>query len=717
MLSSGFGSQLFHLLIRHGLPKTMYHRMRVASSSFLSKAILAFNRRHSSNSAASCRAIFLGAALGVVGGNLVFADKSDSDRTSNSEKARPRQSSYKYVICGGGVAAKEALNVFVEAQCAEEVLLISPEWNEYCTDTNKADDATGGAGSEPRDEPQTGAFSKAFQALSSSLTRVPPPPPKSAEIIVGRKVAELDPTSRAVTLDDGMQISFEKCLIAVGVSPPPIPIGKVVSQNASHLVGTAWSSTDWHNINGLIRNAFSTNASSPSTESSGRAHITVVGGGWMSAVVGAALVDRGADVTFSYADPSFLSRCLPKYLSRDIYNRLTWLSDGGIDLLSYAALRYVIARRTRTVSESSDVGDSTDMEAEVHVGTVFDAFSIVDFRTDFVVFSPTLPPASPIHVPNVPKRGGAFVPNTELAVATDVYVAGACADVTTNLNDANMGPNTPTLIRWSVDYARATGRHAAHNMLGARKPYMSDISAVTVDLTHVGLKVTVVGNVDGSLESFGYFLKRRGEPEAACGGGFERGVLFCVEAAPLRFRGASIQLNVTGIALWDGVADGSFSRLENAKTNAVELLGSAPMSRSDLEAAMDTFAAEHVGISLYNEMENGVKPGDESVRDSESEKVNKSQDDEEKNCIGEFKGGVANENFEARPELKPLDTARRRNPRVIWRRHQPARIVPLREEELLWVDDVWLGTVSPAKKVDKKSQAFIDLLKKNASGK
>lgn len=691
----------------------MVQKLRIAAAAFFGSAAPIFRHQRPAHPGKDYRAILLGAVFGLVGGNYVFAEKPDS--SPSPRRTSPKLSSYKFVICGGGVAAKEALNVFIEEKHAGDVLLVTPDWSRWDARDTRPKDVADPEVSSSSSETQTASFSKAFQSLYSALPRLSPSPPKSAEIITGHEVTELDPTSRLITLDDGTQISFEKCLIAVGVSPPPIPIGKVVSHDAFHLVGSAWSSADWHTIDNVIRDATSLDLSSETSGPSNRVHFTVVGGSWMSAVVGATLIDRGADVTFSYADPSFLSRCLPKYLSRDIYNRLMFLSDGGVDLLSYAALRYIVARRPLIAPESSTFSNVTNTEAEVHVGTVFDAFSIVNFRTDFVVFAPTLPSATPISVPTISKRDGAFVANAELAVASDVYVAGACADISTRSDGIQVGSDTSAMSRWSADHARATGRHAAHNMLGARKPFPSEISTATIDLGIVSLKVTVMGRVDGSLESFGYFTKSR-EPDAAYGGEFERGVLFCVEAAPLRFRGAPMQLNVTGVAFWDGVGEGSFYNLELSKEKAVELIRSGPKSRADLEAAMDSFAAEHADIRLFEAKENNpLKVDDESVHKDGDGRFNSSEGPSEEGEMDAPKNETTSGNLEGGTKSKPLDTARRRNSRVIWRRHQSARIVPLRTEELLWVDDAWVGSASPAKKVDKKVKAFTDLMRKNSN--
>lgn len=670
----------------------MFRRFRRFTTTLLSTASLSAHPQHVFPFTTKYHGFILAAAIGLMGGTYVFAEKK-TDSHHIASTIHPQYSFYKYVICGGGIAAQEALRVFAEEKHAGDVLLVSPEWNECANDTGPLTDKTVDV------EPEY-FHTKILKALGSSLSSMVLKAPKSAELVIGPRVIEINPVTRTITLDDGTNVSFEKCLIAVGASPPPIPVGKVVSHDASGLVGTAWSRSDWRNIhtvlhNGTInRDLLQTQGSD--AEKSGRAHFTVVGGGWMSAVVGANLVDRGAYVTFSYADPSFLSRCLPKYLSRDIYARLMWLSNGGVDLLSYAALRYIIARKARPRLEHSNTPDETNLEAEVHVGTVFDAYLVVDFRTDYVVFAPTLPPASTIRVTTVTKQGGAFSANAELSIATDVYVAGACVATGPNTDEERKG-EAPTLSRWSAERARATGKHAAYNMLGARQPFSPDVSAVTIDLSRIGLQLTVLGNVDGSLESFGYFVKGRGDSESTCGGRYERGVLFCVEAAPLRFRGAPMQLAVTGVALWDGASGNGSVNVESATERAVKLIHCGPQPRSNLETMMDAFATE-LGIEPYDDSKVVLDQGEDKAEvDGDVGKV--------KECGTEPREEAGRDTGR---------TGRRRKAQVVWRQHQSARIVPLRKDELMWVEDSWMGTVSPDKPVDQKTKALSDLFQKNA---
>jgi 3-phenylpropionate/trans-cinnamate dioxygenase ferredoxin reductase subunit len=47
---------------------------------------------------------------------------------------------------------------------------------------------------------------------------------RQVELITGRLVAELDPTGRVATLDDGTRIAFDRCLLATGAAPRPLGV-------------------------------------------------------------------------------------------------------------------------------------------------------------------------------------------------------------------------------------------------------------------------------------------------------------------------------------------------------------------------------------------------------------------------------------------------------------------------------------------------------------
>lgn len=617
------------------------------------------------------RIFILGAVSACVGGFFTIADHTQNHSLSYG---RPSRSSYKYLICGGGVAAQEALSVFIERGEANDLLVVSPEWSNsrYCsTDLAKQSESSSGVGVRSSLVDGIGAMIP-FSFFSSRG--------QSPEIVIGPRVMKIDASRRVAILDDATEITFEKCLIAVGSTIPDIPIGKIVSREAASLVSGVQTKSDWKLIDSVIQQGKETPL--PSGES--RAHLTIVGGGWMSTVVGAVLVDRGVDVTFSYAEPAFLARYFPKYMAHEVLSRLMWGSGGGVDSLSYAAVRYVIARKP--LEESF-----RPIEAEVHVGTVFDAFSIIDFRTDHLVFAPTLSPVMPIEVPSAVVENGGFVVNSELMVASDVYAAGGALCV-------NSGAfNYPEVMRWSADHAKSTGRHAALNVLGAREPY-STYPSLTVDLEPLCLSVHILGDVDGSSETFGYFVRNKEKGQTTCGGQLEIGALFCVAPAPLSHRGATQKLVITGIALWEGSTIRKIPSIESAKLKAQSLLQLGAMHRPELESVMDEFAKESLGIFLFPEppaeVENEVDCSEGKGRDTRG-----TTDLEEKQ-------------EETTRELRPLTELRKPIPGIIWRRHRSARIIPVRRHELLWAEDGWLGAASGETKADKHTQAHAASLKR-----
>lgn len=600
----------------------------------------ASHRSYGNNTTSSLT--FLGAALGLTAS---FAISENESPYKHTPVARPSRTEYKYLICGGGIAAQEALGMFKEQSEAHNVLLVSPEWKEIQYQPKVENEEY--IPMHNNYNPISALFSVFSSPFSPSLPR--DPPANEAEVLIGPRVISLDCGNRIATLDDGLKLSFERCLIAVGTSMPDIPVGKVVSTSAENLVSGAQTRSDWRHINSIIPE---TSVPYHSTKANGMQppHLTVVGGGWMSPIVGATLVQRGAHVTFSYAEPSFLARYFPKYMAQDVLSRLVWQSNGGVDTLSYSTVRYVVAR--------SGLGEADNLiEAEVHVGTIFDALSIMDFRTDHVIFAPTVASKIPLHAPSLSLKRGGIVTNAELAAASDVYVAGSAISV------GSGAICHPEGMRWSADHARATGRHAALNMLGARNAF-SYTPTMTVELDALRLRVHVMGDVDGGAESFGYFLKCRNGSDDTCGGQLEFGVLFCLKPAPLRHRGAAQRLVVSGVALWEGCSGMRIEDVEETKRMAVTLMEGGALTRPQLEAATDRFATEQLGISLHGrETSTAVKENDSS-QECNDEMVKKSV---QNMSLGKSRGNV------------------------IWRRHKAARSVQIAADEILWIEKKWIG--------------------------
>ncbi len=366
---------------------------------------------------ATARATCLRAVKWALGaGCCSIAASTGYSRYEAVMRSEPEREDYKYVICGGGSAAQAAVEVLAQGDPEGTVLVVTPWW-----------------------------FGPAPQT----------------ELVAGTSVRALNAQTKQVVLSTGRKVGYSHVLIAVGGDTPIPPGGTVLASGARAFVGGVRSAID----GARILQTFA------SMEHGVRPHFTLVGRSWLALAAGAELVTRGADVTFVYAEPSFLARHVPKYISAEMRRRLRRASDGGADFLAYAAIRHIVPR-----------GD----EAEIYAGVVFDRLAAVQFRTDRVLFAPTAPPAPSIRAPALERRAGGFVVNRELSAASDVYAAGACA----------LAPGMDSL-NWSEQFAVESGRHAARNMLGAREP-MELPRVENLKVPGLRLQLQLVGDVDGS---------------------------------------------------------------------------------------------------------------------------------------------------------------------------------------------------------------------------
>lgn len=687
-------------------------------------------------------ALALGAALGLVTANVVvLAEKQEQPETSSiptattdrSDLKQPSRKSYKYVICGGGVAAQEALKVFIEEKQSSDVLVVTPEWrthpfypsSSFSNNTHKPPVLQG---HDDEQRPASNPFWNIFPFSSSSSPSAAHSERCEADVVIGRKVTAIDTNKRKIILDGDVEneVSFEKLLVAVGVTSPTLPVGRVISTDAFNK-GLAGDVNNWDALMRKIQNHSSSPSSSP-------LHITIVGSGnWFATVVGMKLIQLGCSITFIHSDPCFLARCLPKYAANDIKDRLYWSADQisrfhNIDLLAYSVVRFIIARpslspplvnntqaaavistdsspeitsseanRLRHSPQRNSAVSSNNLttgqqqtvqpfEAEVHVSSVFDAFSLIDFRTDHILFIPTTNTTCPADlqindITRIEDRD-TILTNKQLSAASDIYVAGSA-------NGAN---------EWSEEYARQTGRKAAQNMLGAREgwDWEDGVRVSEVDLKDIDLNIKLIGDVDGSMESFGYFedgkklrhhKNRNGneeedeEPANMSGGRLKKGVVFCVEGVKPRFRGDGLRMVIKGIALWNGSLpeNEAFEHDAELIRKARQIVKSEPMVRSKLEQTMDDFVCEEIHISQFESDEDENSDDDSSGNRDEGHRSMK------------------------RPAIG-----------VVWRKHLSKRKVPLRSDEPMWVHNDWVGAASPMGTADEKTRAYEELLRKSA---
>jgi Pyridine nucleotide-disulphide oxidoreductase len=581
----------------------------------------------------------------------------------------PSSADCKYLIAGGGTAAAAALKTIVEEAVpanAGKTLLVTPR---LLTEPLPPQETTAssiiGASFWGRLD-----FGNTGEAKDKSRPAV--------ELVVGPSVESVNAVACTATLDTGEVIAYEKLLLATGgfVDEEAL-MRRICSRDAQPMVGYASTSAD--KLERLAATPRAVHADPP--------HVTVVGGSWAAASLAASIVERGIAVTMSHSEPAYLARHLPKYASQDVLRRFKFVADNAevnVDTLAYSALNYVNCTPVPLQFRRGGLGAPADeFEATVHVSTVFDAYDIMQFRTDLVLFAPTSLPSASI-VQNVPTdASGKLVAGPELSVYSDIYAAGACLS----------GESGNHLAAWSSDRATATGVHAARNMLGAREPFVDDVpTCFEVDLSPLCLKLALVGDVNGSEETFGFFLSSRDRDGASCGGELVAGVIFYVKSV------RQDRVQVCGACVWDGLTGyGSRIDLKTASKRAVDVL-----------KAHDTFGEMDVEDGVYDRrtVESMLQVVAREMLESSNETA-VAQDEEERTYVEGGDASGAPSPAEDRSKMFACSPRER-----FVRRHKSARTVPLRDSELLFVGDKSLGAASGTSARERRDAAMHEIFRK-----
>jgi NADH dehydrogenase FAD-containing subunit len=556
--------------------------------------------------------------VGSAGFGLAAASAAEhSDEISRAKVHR----TYTHVICGAGPAGREALQVLqANANPADSILLIAPA-------------VKSGTDQWSRNSWQEDANFHIFDQDART------------DIVLGDRVVAVDPVLKTAALHSGDEVSFQKLLLAVGGDIFSKDLKSVVAAEAEPRVGFIQSATCSERLDALLAQGEDPRRTAP--------HVTVVGGSWGAACLGASLVEKGAEVALSYAEPALLARHFPRYVSDELARRFKWASNGNFDFLSYSVLNYITNEET-PIERRQDVAIA-EQEACVHSSLIFDPYSTTEFRTDFVVFAPTMLPAPQLVHSIARDNGGRFVANPELAVYTDIYVAGSCLAAVPTDGALN-------LEYWSTERAAATGRHAAWNMLGRRSPFEAGPSRYAVSLDPIHLRLYCVGIPDGSLETYGLFKRSQDRGEETCGGELEFGVLCYVRPVPRQPE----HVQVVGLVVWDG--HGALTTSEERVSALADTFfaGRLHEKRQGLEAALQELLREAVKVP---------------VRASDSNDIE-----------------------------NDICSDRRR----FVRRHTQARGVPIREEEILWFDGARTASDGSSVPRNQRAAAFDALLRRKS---
>ncbi|XP_063859566.1 apoptosis-inducing factor 1, mitochondrial-like [Scylla paramamosain] len=285
-------------------------------------------------------------------------------------------------------------------------------------------------------------------------------------VLQGRQVVKLDAHKKRVYLDDGTEISYDKCLLATGGSPKPLPVFDKAGDDVLKNVTLFRTIADYQRLNEVAQQG---------------KHITIIGGGFLGSEIACALGHKSkstkSSVTQVYPESGNMGRVLPEYLSK-------WTTEKvkaeGVSVITDSSVKGVKSTEDGKLSLSLNTGS--------------------EIVTDHVVVAVGLEPnvelaySSGLEVDN---DHGGFRVNAELEARSNLWVAGDAAC----FYDIKLGRRRVE----HHDHAIVSGRLAGENMTGAGKPYWHQ-SMFWSDLgPDVGYEA--IGIVDSSLPTVGVFAK------------------------------------------------------------------------------------------------------------------------------------------------------------------------------------------------------------------
>lgn len=288
-------------------------------------------------------------------------------------------------------------------------------------------------------------------------------------VITGYEVKSIDPYCKKAKLNNGHEISYDKCLIATGAEPRSLPIFESAGADPEikEKIKVFRNIYDFEDLQETFNHSI---------------NITVIGGGFLGSELSCALArlarTSNKKVYQIFKEQGNLGKILPAYLSRWTTEKVT---KEGVEVIPNAEV----------LSCKLDPKEKM-LHLQLSNGQLV--------KTDTVVICVGVQPNT-----NLGKTAGlevdpvlgGYLVNAELNARTDLFVAGDAAC----FYDPKFGRRRLE----HHDHAVVTGRLAGENMTGQHKPYIHQ-SMFWSDLgPDVGFEA--IGVVDSSLPTVGVFAK------------------------------------------------------------------------------------------------------------------------------------------------------------------------------------------------------------------
>ncbi|KAM4019616.1 apoptosis-inducing factor 1, mitochondrial isoform 2-T2 [Anomaloglossus baeobatrachus] len=284
-------------------------------------------------------------------------------------------------------------------------------------------------------------------------------------VVTGKKVVHLDVRENKVKLDDGTQISYDKCLIATGGTPRNLPAIERASEEVKKRTTLFRRVSDFRSLERL---------------SSSVGSVTIIGGGFLGSELACALGRRAQksklEVIQMFPESGNMGKVLPEYLSHWTTDKVTRegvnvISDAVVKSVSYKSGKLHISLKDGRQVETDHIVAAVGLEPNTELAKS----AGLELDGDF----------------------GGYRVNAELQARNNVWVAGDAAC----FYDIKLGRRRVE----HHDHAVVSGRLAGENMTGAAKPYWHQ-SMFWSDLgPEVGYEA--IGIVDSALPTVGVFAK------------------------------------------------------------------------------------------------------------------------------------------------------------------------------------------------------------------
>ncbi|XP_032886264.1 apoptosis-inducing factor 1, mitochondrial isoform X5 [Amblyraja radiata] len=284
-------------------------------------------------------------------------------------------------------------------------------------------------------------------------------------VLTRKKVVNIDVRGNKVKLDDDVEITYDKCLIATGGIPRNLPSLERAGEEVQKRTTLFRKIEDFKSLETISRNVKS---------------IVIIGGGFLGSELACALGRRAQNTELEviqiFPEKGNMGKILPEYLSN-------WTTEKvrkeGVNVMP------------NTLVKSAKYNDNKVVLLLKHGQTI---------KTDHVIAAVGLEPCVELAKSarlELDSDLGGFRVNAELQARSNIWVAGDAAC----FYDLKLGRRRVE----HHDHAVVSGRLAGENMTGASKPYWHQ-SMFWSDLgPDVGYEA--IGIVDSSLPTVGVFAK------------------------------------------------------------------------------------------------------------------------------------------------------------------------------------------------------------------